>query len=70
LEQVKDMLPQIGLSVLMGAIVYSVVIFNLSSLLTFLIQVSLEIVVYWIGAKIFRIESYQYIVCMLKKVRK
>lgn len=70
LEQVKDMLPQIGLSVLMGAIVYSVVIFNLSSLLTFLIQVSLGIVVYWIGAKIFRIESYQYIVCMLKKVRK
>ena len=66
LEQVKDMLPQIGLSVLMGAIVYSVSMFNFNTILTLLIQVSLGVAVYWLVAALFHIESYQYIISMLK----
>lgn len=70
LEQVKDMLPQIGLSLLMGIIVYFVSFLHLNSLITLLIQVPIGVIVYWLFSKLFHIESYEYIVGMLKNFRK
>ncbi len=70
LEQVKDMLPQMGLSILMGAVVYSVSFFEFNSLITILIQVPLGIVLYLAGSIIFHVESYGYIVGILKNIRK
>lgn len=69
-EQVKDMLPQIGLSLLMGAIVYLVSFLHLNSLITLLIQIPIGVIVYWLFSKLFHIESYEYIGGMLKKFRK
>lgn len=70
LEQVKDMLPQIGFSLLMGMIVYFVSFLHLNSLITLLIQIPIGVIVYWLFSKLFHIESYEYIVGMLKDFRK
>lgn len=70
LEQVKDMLPQIGLSLLMGMIVYFVSFLHLNSLTALLIQIPIGVIVYWLFSKLFHIESFEYITGMLKKFRK
>lgn len=70
LEQVKDMLPQIILSLVMGVIVYAVTFLKLSSIITLAIQIPVGVLVYWAGSKLFHIESYEYIVGMLKNFRK
>jgi len=65
-DQLRDMLPQIGLSCLMGAIVYCVTFLNLNEWLTLLIQVPLGVVIYIVGSKLLRIDSFEY-VCNIAK---
>lgn len=66
LEQLKDMLPQICLSVFMGAIVFGIQFIGLKSSLTLLIQIPLGILVYISGSKLFHIDSFEYIVNTVK----
>ena len=68
LEQLKDMLPQIGLSLLMGAIVYCVNFIGLPSIITLLIQVPLGAVIYVLCSKLFHIDSFEYIINMVKSL--
>lgn len=70
LEQIKDMLPQILLSLGMGAAIYAVSFLHLSASLTLLIQIPLGVLVYWSGSKIFHVESYTYIIEMVKNFKK
>lgn len=70
LEQIKDMLPQILLSLGMGAAIYAVSFLHLSASLTLLIQIPLGVLVYWGGSKIFHVESYTYIIEMVKNFKK
>ncbi|MCR4742713.1 MAG: lipopolysaccharide biosynthesis protein [Treponema sp.] len=70
LEQLKDMLPQIGLSLLMGAVVYSVSFLPLSSWLILIIQIPLGILIYVLGSKLFKIKSFEYILSIVKKFLK
>lgn len=70
LEQVKDMMPQILLSLGMGAAIYAVSFLHLSASLTLLIQIPLGVLVYWSGSKIFHAESYTYIIEMVKNFKK
>ena len=70
IEQVKDMLPQIILSLIMGTAVYAVSFLQLNASITLMIQIPLGVVVYWGGSKLFHIESYTYIVDMVKNFRK
>lgn len=70
LEQVKDMIPQILLSLGMGAAIYAVSFLHLSASLTLLIQIPLGVLVYWSGSKIFHVESYTYIIEMVKNFKK
>lgn len=65
-EQIKDILPALVLSALMGVLVYSVQLLNLSNLVTLLIQVPLGIAVYVLGAIIFKIDSFYYALSVLK----
>ena len=60
-EQVKDMLPQIGLSLSMGAVVYCVQFLGLNNVLTLLIQIVVGVLFYVVFSKIFHIDSYEYI---------
>ena len=65
--QIKDMLPNIIISCIMGIIVYFVIFLNLSSLVTLLIQIPLGIVIYIIISKVFKIFSFEYIFNFLKE---
>lgn len=66
LDQVKDMLPQIGLSCLMGAVVYCVNLLGLNDILTLLIQVPLGVLVYVAGSSVFKLEIFQYLWNLIK----
>lgn len=66
-EQLKDMLPQIGLSCFMGGIVYCISLFGLSDIVTLLIQIPLGVIIYIVGSKIFHIDSFEYIISIVKQ---
>jgi O-antigen/teichoic acid export membrane protein len=68
LEQVKDMLPQIMLSCLMGAAVFSITFLKLNDLLTLCIQIPFGVVFYSGAIKIMKIESGQYVENIIRSV--
>ena len=65
-NQLMDMLPQILLSIFMGAIVYCVQLIGLGSLITILIQIPVGIFVYIALSKLFHIDSFDYLVATVK----
>ena len=73
-EQMKDILPSMGLSVIMGAIVYCVLFLGLNAWLTLFIQFVLGAAIYIALAEIFKLECYIYLKNMvlgfLKKRKK
>lgn len=69
-DQVKDMLPAIGLSLGMGAAVWGVELLGLSALWTLLIQVPLGVVLYILGSVVLKIDSFNYILNMLRSFLK
>lgn len=60
LEQIKDILPSLALSLVMGIIVYSFGVFAGMSLKTLLIQVFFGVSIYLFGSAFFKIEPYFY----------
>lgn len=66
IDQVKDMLPQIGLSLVMGAIVYCIQFIGLNNILTLTIQILVGIIVYIIGSKLLKIDSFEYLISTVK----
>ena len=62
LEQVKDMLPQICLSLLMGATVYCVRFLGLNNIATLSIQVPLGAAIYILLSMLFHIDSFEYLI--------
>jgi O-antigen/teichoic acid export membrane protein len=70
LAQLKDMLPQILLSCVMGAAAYSVSLVGLNDALTLILQVIVGVLVYVAISVIFKIESFDYIFSMIRKVAK
>jgi 2-keto-3-deoxy-6-phosphogluconate aldolase len=66
LEQIKDILPQLLLAVAMGIIVHSVQLLNLHPFITLILQIPLGVGTYVLGAKLFRLEIYQYVQNMAK----
>ncbi len=67
-EQIRDMLPQLGLSLVMAAIVYCVEFLKLSSIITLLIQIPLGVLIYIAASKMFKVESFEYILSMIKNM--
>ncbi len=67
-EQIRDMLPQIFLSVAMAAAVFAVEFLGLSSIVTLCIQIPLGVILYLLGSIIFRIESFTYILSTAKSI--
>lgn len=70
LEQLKDILPAILLAVVMGCAVSTVQLLGLASAVTLLIQIPLGIIIYICGSKILRLESFEYILDMIKDFTK
>lgn len=65
-EQFRDMLPQILLSLAMGAIVYCVSFLHLGDIATLCIQVPLGAAIYFGASWIFKLESFEYVLNMAK----
>lgn len=65
-EQFKDMLPQIILSLSMGAVVYCVSFIDLSSIVTLCIQILLGVVIYIGLSALFKMESFEYVLGIAK----
>lgn len=67
LEQIGDILPSVLLSAVMGAIVACVHFIGLADIFTLAIQVTVGATVYIFGAKLCKLESFEYVVNLLKK---
>lgn len=65
LDQIKDMLPQILLSSIMGVLIYGVTWLGFSSWLTLMIQIPMGILIYISGSEIFHLSSYEYVKSMI-----
>ena len=65
-QQMMDMLPQIILSCVMGAVVFCIQFIGLNDILTLLIQVPLGAVIYIVGSYLFKLDSFSYVLNMLK----
>ena len=68
LRQLRDMLPAIALSALMGLVIYPVIFLALGDWLTLLVQVPLGILIYITGSGLFRIDSFDYMLSMAKRL--
>lgn len=69
-EQIKDISPSIILSAAMGVAVYCITFIGLPDVITLLIQVALGVLVYVVGAKVFKFESFSYLLNILKGIFK
>ena len=67
-EQLKDILPTVLLAWAMGGIVFCVRLLGLNSLVTLLIQIPLGILIYYLGARLFKMESLDFALNALKSI--
>ena len=68
LEQIKDILPSIILSAVMGVAVFFINFIPIHDVLKLCIQVPLGAAIYIVGAKVFKFESFTYILNMVKNL--
>ena len=68
LAQLKDMLPQIVLSCIMGALVFSIQFAGFNDVLTLILQLIAGFAIYVSLSKLFKIESFNYIFNIILKV--
>lgn len=68
LEQIKDIIPNIILAVVMGAVIYCIGFIGLNDILTLMIQVVLGIAIYISGSIIFKLDSFTYFKSLLGKL--
>ena len=66
LQQLKDIIPSILLAVFMAGIVFVVGQIKIPTIIVFIVQIIIGAAVYIIGAKIFKMESYSYILDKIK----
>ena len=68
IQQLKDMLPAILLSCLMGALVYPITWLGWSDWVTLPVQVIAGAAIYVAGSIIFRLDSFDYMLSIVKKL--
>lgn len=66
IDQIKDILPSFLLSLAMAVIIFPVQCIGLSNILTLMIQIPLGVAVYVIGSKLFRLDSYEYLLGLIR----
>lgn len=66
IEQLKDILPNLLLSLFMGVCVYLVSLIKFSDIMTLVIQVSLGVFIYIICSILFKIDSFLYVCNIIK----
>ena len=68
LEQVADMIPQIIASAIMGAVIYLINLVDIHYILMLVIQVPLGVIVYIICSKLMHIDSFDYLLDVIKSL--
>lgn len=68
LEQVADMIPQIIASTIMGAVIYLINLVDIHYLLMLAIQIPLGVIVYIICSKLMHIDSFDYLLDVIKSL--
>lgn len=68
-DQIKDMLPSFGLSIMMGAMVYLITFLRLPDAVTLAIQIPLGVALYAGAAWLFRLDSMRYVLVTLGEIR-
>ena len=66
IELIKDILPGVLMSVAMGLIIFPIQFIGLPDIVTLFIQIPLGAAVYIIGSKLFKLESFGYLLGILK----
>lgn len=69
-EQIRDILPAFVLACVMGCIVYPISMLNLNNILIIILQIFAGVVVYVAGSKIMHMESFEYVLSLLKRKEK
>ena len=69
LSQIKDILPNLLLTGVLGVVVWSVTLLSFNPCLTLGIQIILGIFLYLFGGKVFRLEGLEYALEFLKMYR-
>lgn len=69
-EQIRDILPALLLSVFMGLVVLLWTLTDMSSILILVCQVVTGAAIYFFGSKLLKLESYDYIINMIRSFKK
>lgn len=67
LQQVKDILPNIIMAIVMAVIILTIQLFNLSNIVTLLIQIPLGIGIYALESWILKDETFYYLLSFIKR---
>lgn len=70
IDQLKDIFPTLLLASFMGLVVYAFGLIDMPIALSLLIQIVLGAMIYILGAKLFKIDSYDYIIEKVKEIFK
>ena len=70
IDQIKDMLPSILLSLFMSIVIYPISFVIDNSLLLIIVQILIGGMIYILLSRIFRLESFMYIINMIKNRKK
>lgn len=67
LQQLKDLMPSMALTTVMGAVVYCIGILPIAPWLVLAIQILAGVAIYVGGSMLFKMESYRYILNAAKR---
>jgi O-antigen/teichoic acid export membrane protein len=67
MEQIKDILPSLVIASIMGALIYSIGFLPIQGLLLLIVQTFTGVVVYFLLAWAFKLESFSYIILTIKE---
>lgn len=67
-EQLKDILPSVILSLFMGICVFRIGLCNMSDWAALIVQIAAGVIIYIGGSKIFKIEPFEYLLGIVKKI--
>ena len=70
LEQLKDIMPALLISFMMGCCVYLVGLIKINCFLLIVIQIVVGVTVYFLLANLFKLEAYNYCISIVKNYRK
>ena len=68
IEQWKDIMPSLGISLVMGAVVYTLNFLNIAVWQILMLQVFVGVVIYIGLAKVFKVESFGYLVKTTREI--